>query len=486
MVFLILIGMSIPFAFPPFNFVPSIFLGHILLFLVIVKAIDSKQAFMYGLAFSLGEYLIGFYWIFSIVEGHQFSYQLAMSLIILGIIGIIALLLALSCFVIRSFCCQNILWFLFFPASVFSFYEWLKSWLFTGFPWYAASDALGSLGVYGLLPIFGYLGICWLFYAFVGLIAYLVFNYKESKAYASVIFFIIFVGGASFFAKGINWTQDQSSVSTRIITGDYSKSQASRIESINRYNKFLSLSNTEPTAEITLWPESSIHLDYQDIKSHLKTNIGKTSIFAGIYFNENNSSTNSLVNLNREESVYYKEHLIPFGEYTPGWFSLFASFIPEITMDNLKTFPNNTNFRHKDIVMFASICFEALFSVELLERSKDAHLHLHASNLGWFDNSIAVEYLLNILQMRAIETSKPILYSVNKGYSAVIDHKGRIAAKQQKQGTYLLDYEITTQKGTTPYAEYRNFPILIFIGLVLIIFMYRSRKFFLQRLINKL
>jgi apolipoprotein N-acyltransferase len=49
--------------------------------------------------FGLSEYLLGFYWMFSIVEGYDINYQIVMSITILGIITIIALLLGMSSYV---------------------------------------------------------------------------------------------------------------------------------------------------------------------------------------------------------------------------------------------------------------------------------------------------------------------------------------------------------------------------------------------------
>ncbi|VVM21698.1 hypothetical protein BSPWISOXPB_2606, partial [uncultured Gammaproteobacteria bacterium] len=54
-----------------------------------------------GLVFGLSEYLLGFYWMFSIVEGYDINYQIVMSITILGIITIIALLLGMSSYIVK-------------------------------------------------------------------------------------------------------------------------------------------------------------------------------------------------------------------------------------------------------------------------------------------------------------------------------------------------------------------------------------------------
>jgi apolipoprotein N-acyltransferase len=59
-------GLITPFAFAPFGYIPTIFIGHLILFWLIFNSKDNKQAFKIGLVFGLSEYLLGFYWMFSI------------------------------------------------------------------------------------------------------------------------------------------------------------------------------------------------------------------------------------------------------------------------------------------------------------------------------------------------------------------------------------------------------------------------------------
>ncbi|WP_201341272.1 hypothetical protein [Abyssogena phaseoliformis symbiont] len=141
-------GLITPFAFAPFNYVPTIFIGHIILFLLIFNSKSFKHAFKLGLVFGLSEYLLGFYWMFSIVEGYDINYQIVMSIIILGIITIIVFLLGLSSYIIKRFFSNSIFYYALFSSSIFTLYEWVKSWLFTGFPWYASSDSLDIFDLY--------------------------------------------------------------------------------------------------------------------------------------------------------------------------------------------------------------------------------------------------------------------------------------------------------------------------------------------------
>ncbi|CAC9439601.1 Apolipoprotein N-acyltransferase (EC 2.3.1.-) / Copper homeostasis protein CutE [uncultured Gammaproteobacteria bacterium] len=470
-------GLITPFAFAPFGYIPTIFIGHLILFWLIFNSKDNKQAFKIGLVFGLSEYLLGFYWMFSIVEGYDINYQIVMSITILGIITIIALLLGMSSYIIKRLSNNSIFYYALFTPSIFTLYEWIKSWLFTGFPWYASSDSLDIFDLYNLLPVVGYLGLCFVFYIFIGICTYLIKNYKNKTSYFLFFTYLLLLAFAVLFTKNINWTTDIKKTNIRIITGDFDLNQKNnRYEVINRFNKYKALSNTQPTADITVWPESTISIDYQDIEKHIDLNSINTDVFSGVYYQEQDGSKNTLFSFSKNKPVYYKEHLIPFGEYTPWWFTLLRPLLPKFNMDNLFPGSNEDNFTIDNIKVFSSICFEILFSTELLDRSKDANIHIHISDLGWFDNTIAIDYLLNVARMRVIETSKPMVYSVNKGYSAFIDHKGVIMSKQSSSGLYMLNQILVPQQGTTFYTKYKNTPLLGTIILLFFIFIFRRGK----------
>jgi apolipoprotein N-acyltransferase len=48
----------------------------------------------------------------------------------------------------------------------------------------------------------------------------------------------------------------------------------------------------------------------------------------------------------KNKPVYYKEHLIPFGEYTPWWFTLLRPLLPKFNMDSLFAGSNENNKKH--------------------------------------------------------------------------------------------------------------------------------------------
>ncbi|WP_425352106.1 hypothetical protein [Isorropodon fossajaponicum symbiont] len=70
-----------------------------------------------------------------------------------------------------------------FLPSLAGLFEWVRTWFWTGFPWYSPSDAVFDMGLSSLLPIGGYLGVSFVFYLLSGLLVYTILNSKNRKTY---------------------------------------------------------------------------------------------------------------------------------------------------------------------------------------------------------------------------------------------------------------------------------------------------------------
>jgi len=129
-----------------------------------------------------------------------------------------------------------------------------------------------------------------------------------------------------------------------------------------------------------------------------------------------------------------------------------------------------------------NICYEDVFGEEIIQAvqgspgQEGATLLLNISNLGWFGDSWALSQHLQISRMRALETGRPMLRATNTGMTAAIDPYGRVRAVLPPLTPGVLDVEVQGTTGLTPYVKYGNLPFLIWAGLLLIIFAWRSRR----------
>ena len=68
---------------------------------------------------------------------------------------------------------------------------------------------------------------------------------------------------------------------------------------------------------------------------------------------------------------------------------------------------------------------------------------------------------LQIARMRALETGRYLVRSTNTGITAIIDERGRLAAKAPQFKPFVLSGTAQPFSGSTPYVRTGDFPVLL-------------------------
>ena len=105
----------------------------------------------------------------------------------------------------------------------------------------------------------------------------------------------------------------------------------------------------------------------------------------------------------------------------------------------------------KGVKIGLSICFEDVFTRDVMLDMPAANILVNASNDAWFGDSLAPHQHLEIAQMRALETGRPMIRSTNTGVSAFIDHRGHLIEKSAQFKIQSMTQEIIGRTGTTPF-----------------------------------
>ena len=71
--------------------------------------------------------------------------------------------------------------------------------------------------------------------------------------------------------------------------------------------------------------------------------------------------------------------------------------------------------------------------------------------------------------MRALENGRWFMRATNTGVTAIIDDKGRIVKRAPQFKRTVLRGEIEARSGQTPFTRFGSYPILGFIGLLLVL-----------------
>ncbi len=129
----------------------------------------------------------------------------------------------------------------------------------------------------------------------------------------------------------------------------------------------------------------------------------------------------------REVSRYDKIHLVPFGEYVPGW--ALPGLVHKITSE-VGNFIPGTSYPVAPspgggIGVF--ICYEAI--IPQLARqlvANGAAVLVNISNDAWYGKSAAAYQHLEMARLRAIENHRYLLRATNNGLTTLIDPYGQV------------------------------------------------------------
>jgi len=93
---------------------------------------------------------------------------------------------------------------------------------------------------------------------------------------------------------------------------------------------------------------------------------------------------------------------------------------------------------------------------------------VNLSNDAWFGDSLAPHQHLQIARMRSAELGRPMLRATNTGISAVIGPRGELQAVSPQFETHVLTETVQPLTGATPFARYRNWPVVAILGILLL------------------
>ncbi len=467
-----LLGALASAAMPPAYFFPAIIFGIAFLYYAISRAPSARQAAWDGLAFHFGYFMAGLYWIsFAFLVDGGFVWMIPFSAIGLpaflalygGILGYAAHRASLRW---RFFSTAH--GFLF--AALFFSIEWLRGYLFTGFPWNVIGYSVGFsdilsqtasiVGVYGL-------GVCVVMLA-LGLLFLIFKNYRFAGGVL-----LLWSGMAIFGWLRLDSAENSyiSGVTIRLVQANIEqKIKWDRQAARENFAAYLRLSSLPAAAPIThiVWPESAVPFPVDQNKAprmeiaRVVPKFGTVILGAprGEYDSDGNLSRlyNSIVAIDRSAEIiaeYDKVHLVPFGEYVPLPHWLGISKLAHGMLD-YSAGSGAMVAKIPGLPPFApSICYESIFPGEIIGQNIAAEWLLNVTNDGWYGKTAGPYQHLAHARMRAIEQGLPMIRAANTGISALIDPYGRIVSSLGVGETGVLD--VGLPKPAKFGTIYRNF-----------------------------
>jgi len=206
---------------------------------------------------------------------------------------------------------------------------------------------------------------------------------------------------------------------------------------------------------------------------NIDTGLAKQSWKPQESINENDISLlqNSLLAIGPNADVlgiYHKLILMPFSEYNPmGWLFKSPKLLDVLKSHDLTTVVDYTPGAERPALKVGKhpsfgtlICYEAMFSGEVIQKGQRPDWLLVISSDYWLRDTIGVDQHFLTSKVRAVEEGLPLLRSANYGYSAVIDPYGR-TLQQMNPGTVgVIDTKLPKPILPTVYALYGNWILL--------------------------
>ncbi|MDD2741584.1 MAG: apolipoprotein N-acyltransferase [Rhodocyclaceae bacterium] len=441
--------------FAPFGLfwlAPLIWLG---LFYGWLKASGPRQALFIGLSFGLGFFLTGVSWVYvslSVFGGMPWWLAGVGAFLFCAVMALFPMLAgwAFKRWQPAAFWQQALLF-----AALITTVDWLRSWIFTGFPWLAVGYSQATPSpLAGFAPLLGVHGLSLL----LALSAALLLRWRIGLP------FLALISAAGLGLSQVAWTTPVGQpISVALIQGNVPQEMKFRPEAFIRTLELYRSLIEENPAQLIVLPETAIPAffdqlppDYIDaLKSAAQRHGG--DIILGTLTGNGEHYFNSAISLGQSPlQVYSKSHLVPFGEMIPPGFSWFMDFA-SIPMSSFSRGPETQPpLAVAGQSVAVNICYEDVFGEEIIRSLPAAGILANLSNTAWFGRSLAQPQHLQIAQMRAAETGRPMLRATNTGMTAIIGADGKIQAVLEAFTTGVLRGQVQAHEGSTPYARFGN------------------------------
>lgn len=443
-----------------------------------IEKVSVKSGFLSGLLIGTISGVFMFYWVtvaMTVYGGINWFFS-ALLLLALGLI--IGLLFFAPMTALITYLSRKGINLLFTAAPLWVSFEYLKTYIFTGFPWnlfgysqkpfleiIQASDVTGVYGISFLLVVIN-TGI---FYSLKRYLTLRKFITTEMVV-AFLLFFLFLTYGIIQEHRWNSIIQEGKPISFGLIQGNINQDQkwdkAYQDETMRIYTELTQKSYTNG-AEFVIWPETATPFYFQststyreEVRSLVKIN-RKWLIFgspAYSYFNKTMHLYNSAYSISSEGEItgrYDKMHLVPFGEYVPLKKILFF-------VDKLVPAAGDFSAGEEIVLLNAgeykvgmSICYEIIFPSLVRKFAKQgADILVTITNDAWFGKTSAPYQHFAMAAFRAVENRRALLRAANTGITGYVDQTGRVIAKTDIFTTDWLNGTIRVSSEMSFYTKY--------------------------------
>ncbi len=472
----------------PYDFFAACFLSFPVLVLLLDGAAGEagagplgrlKPAFAVGWWFGFGYFLAGLWWIGCALLVEADSFAWAMPLAIVGIPLVLAFFYGFATAVARLMWSDGIGR---IAATAFGFAlaEWLRGFLFTGFPWnaigYAAMPVPLMMQAVSVIGMNGMNALAVFVFAMPALLA----GRRHIWAGAALAALLVAADlGFGYVRLAAPEPPASRHLDLRIVQPSVDLSEKWDASVRDRiFATMLAMSSEPPQKghekpQLILWPETAVPFLFTERPDAL-TAIGDMltdgqMLLAGAIREEGPATAggdaryyNSVVAINDQGEIVDavdKVHLVPFGEYLP-----FDDLFSRLGIDQFVAGPMSLSAgssRHPitipgSIRAALFICYEVIFPQLVGVDVASSELIVNVTNDAWFGDTPGPYQHFRQAQVRAAENGLPLLRVANNGISAVVDPRGRVVDALAINARGVIDVRLPIWRQDTVSAGQRT------------------------------
>ena len=328
---------------------------------------------------------------------------------------------------------------IFFLPCIWVLLEYIRSYLFTGFPWALIGfSQYKNLSVIQIADITGVWGVTFLV-ILVNIVIYLIIRKQlKSKIYlvCAVLLLLSLIYGIIRLSHNPNLAKNKQTFKISVIGGNipqHLKWNKQAVGFIQNSYKELTVAAANDNPDLVIWPEAAVPglwpldaAEFEQVfslarKQNINLLVGAVSRFQDKYYN----SALFIDKLGILQATYNKIHLVPFGEFVPlkNIFPFLETIAP---IGDIEPGKEYTIFK-QPVSFGVLICFEDLFpelSREFVK--KGAKFLINITNDAWYKEGSAPYQHFAASVFRAIENRVYLARAANTGISGLIDPSGRI------------------------------------------------------------
>ena len=481
-------------AMAPYHLVFLLVPGFSGLVWLIASGVRMRPAFSTGWAFGVGHFAVGFYWVSHAFLVDAATYGWMAPIAVLGLAAGIAVFVGFTTLtsvqISRKFN-LNMVGQVLVLAAVWIVFEWVRSWLFTGFPWnligtvWAFSDAMMQFAAYG-----GLYGLGLVTVVVAAMPAVLIDNGRARMGWAAF--------GIAVLGLGVIWGGGVSRLSTAVteyVPGVKLRLVQPNIAQDLKWKSGHKAGHVKRQAELSarapkdgvppthiIWAETAVPFTLvheKGLLSYLGAIVPKNgdlitgaprSTVPGSANPEYWNSLHAIAPGGSVAATYDKIHLVPFGEYVPFRNILNVSKLTAGRVDfspgdgarvwNLPGLP----------AVAPLICYEAIFPAEVTslvggaEGTTGPEWLLNVTNDAWFGMSAGPYQHFAAVRFRAVEMGLPLVRVANTGISAVVDAYGRVGGRLDLGVEGIIDSSLPKRISARPlYGRFGDWITLVLV-----------------------